>query len=660
MNTKGLEGTAKTVRALSMDAVQKANSGHPGLPMGCAELGSLMYGEVLTHTPKDPSWIDRDRFVLSAGHGSMLLYSLLHLCGYNISRDDLASFRSVGSKTPGHPEYGVTEGVETTTGPLGAGISNSVGMAIAETMLAAQFNTPKHTVIDHYTYTLAGDGCMMEGISSEAASLAGHLGLGKLVVLYDSNKISIEGSTELAFTEDVAARYRAYGWQTLSGDAYDFDGMAELIEQAKGETEKPTLITLTSTIGKGSPNKAGTHGVHGAPLGEEEVKAARRELGIPENEDFYVAPEALKYFEERSASWDKEYERWNTTFAEWAAENPELKKLWDSYFSKGKAAGEIPVEADLPVYPEGESEATRKVSGAVLQELAEAVPNLVGGSADLAPSNNTALKKYSDYSKEDRAGRNMHFGVREHAMGGVINGMTIHGGLRVFGATFLVFSDYMRPALRLAALMKLPVIFIFTHDSIYIGEDGPTHQPVEHLAGLRSIPGMKVLRPAGPQETVEAWKIAMEHTEGPTCLILTRQKLPTLAKADVHWKESVRSGAYTVVEPEGSPEVVILATGSEVSLAVEAAKKSSKQVRVVSVMDKGAFDRMSRKEMEQLIPSGVRTVVAEAGVSGDWGLYVDNKEDLFTINRFGESGAGAEVAAHLGYTAEALAKLCDR
>ncbi len=660
MNTKGLEGTAKTVRALSMDAVQKANSGHPGLPMGCAELGSLMYGEVLKHTPKNPSWIDRDRFVLSAGHGSMLLYSLLHLCGYNISRDDLASFRSVGSKTPGHPEYGVTEGVETTTGPLGAGISNSVGMAIAETMLAAQFNTPKHTVIDHYTYTLAGDGCMMEGISSEAASLAGHLGLGKLVVLYDSNKISIEGSTELAFTEDVAARYRAYGWQTLSGDAYDFDGMAELIEQAKGETEKPTLITLTSTIGKGSPNKAGTHGVHGAPLGEEEVKAARRELGIPENEDFYVAPEALKYFEERSASWDKEYERWNTTFAEWAAENPELKKLWDSYFSKGKAAGEIPVEADLPVYPEGESEATRKVSGAVLQELAEAVPNLVGGSADLAPSNNTALKKYSDYSKEDRAGRNMHFGVREHAMGGVINGMTIHGGLRVFGATFLVFSDYMRPALRLAALMKLPVIFIFTHDSIYIGEDGPTHQPVEHLAGLRSIPGMKVLRPAGPQETVEAWKMAMEHTEGPTCLILTRQKLPTLAKADVHWKESVRSGAYTVVEPEGSPEVVILATGSEVSLAVEAAKKSSKQVRVVSVMDKGAFDGMSRKEMEQLIPSGVRTIVAEAGVSGDWGLYVDNKEDLFTINRFGESGAGAEVAAHLGYTAEALAKLCDR
>ncbi|MFP4618893.1 MAG: transketolase [Spirochaetaceae bacterium] len=660
MNTKGLEGTAKTVRALSMDAVQKANSGHPGLPMGCAELGSLMYGEVLTHTPKDPSWIDRDRFVLSAGHGSMLLYSLLHLCGYNVSRDDLASFRSVGSKTPGHPEYGVTEGVETTTGPLGAGISNSVGMAIAETMLAAQFNTPKHTVIDHYTYTLAGDGCMMEGISSEAASLAGHLGLGKLVVLYDSNKISIEGSTELAFTEDVAARYRAYGWQTLSGDAYDFDGMAELIEQAKGETDKPTLITLTSTIGKGSPNKAGTHGVHGAPLGEEEVKAARRELGIPENEDFYVAPEALKYFEERSASWDKEYERWNTTFAEWAAENPELKKLWDSYFSNGKAAGEIPVEADLPVYPEGESEATRKVSGAVLQELAEAVPNLVGGSADLAPSNNTALKKYSDYTKEDRAGRNMHFGVREHAMGGVINGMTIHGGLRVFGATFLVFSDYMRPALRLAALMQLPVIFIFTHDSIYIGEDGPTHQPVEHLAGLRSIPGMKVLRPAGPQETVEAWKIAMEHTEGPTCLILTRQKLPTLAKADVHWKESVRSGAYTVVEPEGSPEVVILATGSEVSLAVEAAKKSSKQVRVVSVMDKGAFDRMSRKEMEQLIPSGVRTVVAEAGVSGDWGLYVDNKEDLFTINRFGESGAGAEVAAHLGYTAEALAKLCDR
>ncbi|MFO7850001.1 MAG: transketolase [Spirochaetia bacterium] len=660
MNKKGLERSALSVRALSMDAVQKANSGHPGLPMGCAELGSLMYGEVLKHTPKDPDWIDRDRFVLSAGHGSMLLYSLLHLSGYNVSKEDIASFRSVGSKTPGHPEYGVTEGVETTTGPLGAGFSNAVGMAIAETMLAQQFNTSEHPIIDHHTYALAGDGCMMEGISSEAASLAGHLGLGKLVIIYDSNKISIEGSTELAFTEDVAARYRAYGWQTLSGDAYDFDGMAELIEQAKGETGKPTLITLTSTIGKGSPNKAGTHGVHGAPLGEDEVKAARREIGIPENEEFYIAPEALEYFKERSASWEKEYDRWNTMFTEWAAKNPELKKLWDSYFSKGKEDSEIPADADLPVYPEGENEATRKVSGAVLQKLAETVPNLVGGSADLAPSNNTALKGYGDYSKGDRGGRNLHFGVREHAMGGIVNGMTAHGGFRVFAGTFLVFSDYMRPALRLSSLMKLPVIFIFTHDSFYLGEDGPTHQPIEHLAGLRSIPGMKVLRPADPQETVEAWKMAMEHTEGPTSLVLTRQKLPVSAKADVNWKESIRSGAYTVHEPDGDPEVVILASGSEVTLSIEAAEKSRKNVRVVSVIDKGTFDRMDRKEMAHLIPAGVRTVVAEAGKSEDWGLYVDSKEDLFTLNRFGESGPGKEVAAHLGFTAEALAVLCDR
>ena len=615
MNTEGLRAAALSVRALTMDAAQKANSGHPGLPMGCAELGSLMYGEVLKHTPKDPQWINRDRFVLSAGHGVLLLYSLLHMTGYNVSKDDIASFRQVGSNTPGHPEYRMTEGVETTTGPLGAGISNAVGMAIAETMMASRFNTGKHAVIDHYTYALAGDGCMMEGISSEAASLAGHLGLGKLIVIYDSNKITIEGNTGLAFTEDVEARYRAYGWQTLEGDAYDFDQMADLISRAKKETGKPTLIKLNSLIGKGSPNKAGTHGVHGAPLGDDEILEARKALGIPENEDFYVAPGAVDYFRTRAEDWNKSYTEWEKTFREWAKQNPGLKDEWDRFFSDG-----VPVEVEMPGYSEGDKEATRKVSGAILQKLADAIPNLVGGSADLAPSNNTLLKAYGDYGREDRSGRNLHFGVREHAMGGVANGIMLHGGFRVFAATFLVFSDYMRPALRLAALMKLPTTFIFTHDSIFIGEDGPTHQPVEHLMALRMIPGMKVLRPADPEETVEAWKMALENTGGPTSLILTRQKLEVFPKTDGKWREHLRNGAYIAADTDGDPDVVILASGSEVTMALEAAGKSRKKVRVVSVMDKGAFDKMKPAETETHVTRRARTVEAEADEPGDGGL----------------------------------------
>jgi transketolase len=655
MDIKGLEAAALSVRTLSMDAIEKANSGHPGLPMGCAELGALLYGEILAHTPKDPRWINRDRFVLSAGHGSMLLYSLLHLSGYPVSKDDIASFRQAGSITAGHPEYGLMEGVETTTGPLGAGFSNAVGMAVAETMLAARFNTETHRIIDHYTYALAGDGCMMEGISSEAASLAGHLGLGKLIVIYDSNKISIEGPTDLAFTEDVEARFHAYRWQTLSGDAYDFEGMAKLFAEAKAETDKPSLITLSSLIGKGSPNKAGTHGVHGAALGGEEVRAARKELGVPEDEDFYVAPAATDYFTGKSKSWNEAYERWQRAFQQWAKENPRLEKEWKSFFSKA-----LPVEAELPSFEAGYSEATRKVSGAVLQKLADALPNLVGGSADLAPSNNTALKAYDDYSRENRSGRNFHFGVREHAMGGIANGMTLHGGLRVFAATFLVFSDYMRPALRLASLMKLPVTFVFTHDSFYIGEDGPTHQPIEQLTALRSIPGMQVLRPADAEETVEAWKMALENGDGPTALVLTRQKLTVFPKADGDWRNSARRGAYIAGDCAGAPEVVILASGSEVNLAREAAEKSGKAVRVVSVLDKGAFDELDGKERETLIPQGTRVIVAEAGIGSGWGLYVNSREDLFTVNRFGESGAGSDVAAELGFTADALAELCGR
>ncbi|MFO7729911.1 MAG: transketolase, partial [Spirochaetia bacterium] len=524
-----------------------------------------------------------------------------------------------------------------------------------ETMLADTFNTDAHQVIDHYTYTLAGDGCMMEGVTSEAASLAGHLGLGKLIALYDSNSISIEGSTSLAFTEDVAARFEAYGWQVLKGDAYDFKQMQQLIQKAQKESGKPSLIVLTSIIGKGSPNKAGTHGVHGAALGDDEIVASRAELGIPADQDFYIDPKATEYFAGKQSLWREEFEEWNETFKAWATANPKLKAQWDVFM--GEAA---PAAVEYPDYETGFSEASRKVSGAVLQKLADAVPNLVGGSADLAPSNNTELKNYSHYDRHSRGGRNLHFGVREHAMGGITNGIALHGGLRPFAATFLVFSDYMRPAVRLAALMKLPVIFIYTHDSIYIGEDGPTHQPIEQLAALRTIPGLKVLRPADPQETVEAWKMAFEYTDGPTALVLTRQKLSTFEKADAQWRDSMRTGAYIVKEAKGSsPEVIILATGSEVGMALKAADLSSKRVRVVSVTDRHAFETMNPAEREQLLPASSRVVVAEAGVSSGWGVYVTTRSDLFTINRFGESGPGNEVAAQLGFTAENLAKLCD-
>ncbi|MGC9311172.1 MAG: transketolase [Sediminispirochaetaceae bacterium] len=665
MNTDGLTASALSVRALSMDAVQAANSGHPGLPMGCAEIGSLMYGEILKHAPHDPEWIDRDRFVLSAGHGSMLLYSLLHLSGYDLALDEIKKFRQIGSKCAGHPEYGLAPGVETTTGPLGAGFSNAVGMAIAETHLAEIFNTNQHTIIDHYTYALAGDGCLMEGISSEAASLAGHLGLGKLIVMYDSNSISIEGSTSLAFSENVAARFKAYGWQVLEGDAYNFQQMSQLIQKAQAETEKPSLIILTSIIGKGSPNKAGTHGVHGAPLGEEEVIASRRELGIPEEQAFFVHPEARNYFKQKQPLWRQQYVEWEETFKAWANANPDLKARWDTYMKPG-----FPQDIDFPNFGPGDEEATRKVSGAVLQKLADALPNLVGGSADLAPSNNSELKNYGHYSREDRGGRNFHFGVREHAMGGITNGIALHGGLRPFAATFLVFSDYMRPAIRLAALMKLPVIYIFTHDSIYIGEDGPTHQPVEQLAALRAIPALTVLRPGDPEETVEAWKIAVENKAGPTALVLTRQKVTTYPKADPDWSRSMRKGAYLVKDCDGTPDVVLLATGSEIGMALEAAGKSGKRVRVISIADLNTFlnqdtgereaDNGEREadtgEREALIPSGSRVVVVEAGISAGWGTLVTDQKDLFTINRFGESGPGEDVAAQLGFTVERLVK----
>ena len=453
MNKQAITAVANSVRTLAVDQVQSAKSGHPGLPLGCAELGALLYGEIMNHNPADSSWINRDRFVLSAGHGSTFLYALLHLSGYKLSIEDLKGFRQLGTLTPGHPEYGWTDGVETTTGPLGAGFSNAVGMAIAEEMLAAKFNTGKRKIIDHYTYALSGDGCMMEGITSEAASLAGHLGLGKLIVFYDDNGITIEGSTELAFTENVAARYEAYGWQVLKGDAYDLDGIVKLVEEAKSVKDKPSFIVLKSIIGKGSPNLAGTHKVHGAPLGDEERKLMRESLGIPVDQDFYVFPEAYKYFEEKRKEQAANYDAWKKDFASWQGENPELAKLWDRFMSGAALSID---DADMPQFEIGESVATRIASGKSLVSSCAAVPNLVGGSADLAPSNNTVVPDNGDFSRKDRAGRTLHFGIREHAMGGVTNGIVLHGGLRGYCATFLVFADYMRPTVRLAAIMKIP------------------------------------------------------------------------------------------------------------------------------------------------------------------------------------------------------------
>jgi len=644
-----LKKTATSVRALSMDAVQKANSGHPGLPLGIADLGALLFSQIMRHDPQRPDWADRDRFVLSAGHGSMFLYSLLHLSGYGLSLDEIKNFRQIGSKTPGHPEFGHTVGIETTTGPLGAGFSNAVGMAIAETMLAARFNTAADKIVDHYTYAISGDGCLMEGVSAEAASLAGHLKLGKLIVFYDSNSITIEGDTSIAFTEDVAKRFQAYGWQTLAGDAYDVQQVASLVEEAKRETEKPTLIILKSIIGYGAPNKAGSHSVHGSPLGADEVAASRAHLGIPVDKDFYVFPEVYDYMKDCAAAGRKLFDDWNTRFNAWAKANPELKKEWDLFMSGDLSA------AVYPPVKEGDKSATRVASGNTIQSLSESLPFLVGGSADLAPSNNTAMKGAGDYSAANRKGRVMHFGVREHAMGGVANGMLLHGGFRTFCATFLVFSDYMRPTVRLAALMNIPQIFVFTHDSIFVGEDGPTHQPIEHVESLRLIPNLLVLRPADAEETSLCWKLALEEKRRPSCMILTRQNLPWFKKNTD--KEKTLKLGYFIAKDEANPEVTVLASGSEVALALGAAAKSKKRVRVISVFSRELFIAQSKGDIAKLLGNGAKVVAAEAGVTTGWkGLA----SEVLGIDRFGESGPGEKVAERLGLTEENLLAMIER
>lgn len=655
MNIRALEKTALSVRALSIDAIQKANSGHPGLPLGAAELGAILYGELLRHDPSDPAWADRDRFILSAGHGSMFLYSLLHLSGYrDITLDDIKSFRQIGSRAAGHPEYGMAAGIEATSGPLGQGISMAAGFAAAETMLAARFNTDTHKIVDHYTYVLAGDGCLMEGVSAEASSFAGHQGLGKLIVFYDSNKITIDGSTDLAFTEDVAKRYEAYGWQILRGSMYDFEEIAKLTAQAKAESGKPSLIMLTSIIGKGAPNKQNTAGIHGAPLGNEEVAAARAELGIPG--DFYIAPEALDYFKAKQAEWKKIRADWQALFAAWSEKNPEKRKEWDRFHS-GKAA-----PAALPSYKAGEKTATRTAGNKALTAVAIANANLVGGAADLKGPNAVGLPADAGtWTKQNRAGRYIHFGIREFAMAAICNGISLHGGFRPFCATFMVFSDYLRPALRLSALMKQPVIYVLTHDSIFVGEDGPTHQPIEHLASLRIIPNLRTLRPADAEETAEAWAMAMERGSGPTALILSRQNLTVFPKADPNWKQNLRIGAYIVRQTgDGTPDAVIIATGSEVGLALEAVEKAGgKKLRVVSMISKELFESQPAGVRDAIVPPGTRAIVCEAGVHSGWERWA-KPEDILSIDRFGESGPAAKTAEHLGFTADALLKIINR
>lgn len=660
MDILSLQKIALSMRSLTIDAIQKANSGHPGLPLGAAELGAFLYGEEMTYDPTDTSWINRDRFILSAGHGSMFLYSILHIAGFPLTIDDIAAFRQVGSACPGHPEYRVTPGVETTTGPLGQGLANAVGMAIGEKMMAARFNTAEAAIFDHFTYALVGDGCLQEGVASEACSLAGTLGLGKLIVYYDSNAITIDGSTSLAFTEDVGTRFEAYGWQVLRGDMYDFDGLKTLTERAKAEKDKPSIIILKSIIGKGAPTKQGTAGIHGSPLGAEEAERAKAALGIPQDKPFWVAPEAYTYFEGRRKALAAKKAQWRKTFDGWRAANPGLSAELSAWYANTPESA-----PELPAFAQGDKLATRNASGKCLAAMAKAWPNLVGGSADLMGPNVVQLPALPsgapvDFNRNNPAGRYLHFGIREHGMAAIANGLALYGGLRPFVATFLVFADYLRPSIRMAALMKLPVIYVFTHDSIFVGEDGPTHEPVESLTALRTIPGLTVLRPADAEETGVAWLMAMQNVDGPTAIVLSRQNLPVLQKADPDWADTMKLGAYVVRNPDTTPDITLVASGSEVSLALKAAdivlgKKPSLAVSVVSMPCREAFFAASRTIRDVMLPPQAKIFVAEAGIAMGW-EQIAPRENIFSIERFGESGPGDKVAEHLGFTAEKFAE----
>jgi transketolase len=647
-----------TIRTLAIDAVQKANSGHPGAPMGLAPAAYVLWTQILKHSPKNPQWPDRDRFVLSGGHASMLLYSLLHLTGYDVSLEDIMSFRQWESKTPGHPEYGHTPGVETTTGPLGQGFANAVGMAMAERHLAAVYNRPGHQIIDHYTYVMCGDGDMMEGITAEAASLAGHLGLAKLICLYDDNGISIEGSTDIAFTEDVALRFKAYHWNVLRvDDGNDLDAIFSAIKSAQTESRQPTLILLRTQIAFGSPNKQGSASAHGEPLGKEEVCLTKRNLGCPEDAFFCIADPVLEVFRRCVDKGRTAESLWLERVSAYAKTFPELAVKWR------EALAGIPPhgwDEELPDFSNTTAIATREASGMVLNAIAKNVPTLIGGSADLAPSTKTLIKGSPDFQKDSYDGRNIRFGVREHAMGGILSGMALHKGLRPYGATFFVFTDYFRPAIRLATLMRLPVIYVLTHDSIAVGEDGPTHQPVEHLASLRAIPGLTVIRPADASETAEAWRLAITITEGPVVLILSRQKLPVLDRSPYGSADGLSRGAYILAESSRKPDIILIGTGSEVHLALQARQQLEKEgvsARVVSMPSWELFEKTPQEYRDRVLPPEVTARIAiEAGVPMGWERYVGADGTVIGIRRFGASAPGELLMEKFGYTAENVVK----
>ena len=661
-----------TLRFLAVDAVQKANSGHPGLPLGAAPMAYVLWTRFLRFNPRRPEWFDRDRFVLSAGHGSALLYSLLHLTGYDLPLEELQSFRQWGSMTPGHPERGHTPGVEVTTGPLGQGFANAVGMAMAEAHLGALFNRPDFPVVDHFTYVLASDGDLMEGVASEAASLAGDLGLGKLICLYDDNRITLAGSTDLVFREDKAARFRAYGWHTVHiDDGNDLQAIEEAITAAQQETALPSLILVRTHIGYGSPHKQDTYEAHGSPLGEEEVRLTKHNLDWPTEPSFFVPAEASRVFREAGARGEEAEREWERALAGYTSTHPDLARAFTAAMSNELAPG---WDAGLPTFsPQGKELATRSASGDVLNVLASRVPYLLGGSADLNPSTKTVLKGRGDFQDPDvsvadtqgavgdswdRTGRNLAFGVREHGMGSIANGLAAHGGTIPFVSTFLIFSDYMRPPMRLAALSGLHVIYVFTHDSIGLGEDGCTHQPIEQLANLRAVPGLTVIRPADANETVVAWRVAVANTGGPVALVLTRQELPTLDRTLVASKEGVERGAYVLAEPEevASLDLILIASGSEVFLVLDVWKRLTDEgvhARVVSMPSWELFEAQSREYRESVLPTAVRARLAvEAGATQGWCKYVGDEGSIIGIDRFGSSAPGERVMHELGFNAE--------
>lgn len=645
------------IRVLSADAIQKANSGHPGLPLGAAPVAYELWANHMNHNAKDPKWANRDRFILSAGHGSMLLYSLLHLFGYGLTLDDIKQFRQDDSLTPGHPEYGHTVGVEATTGPLGAGMAMAVGMAMAEAHLASIFNKPGYPVVDHYTYALGGDGCMMEGISSETFSLAGTLGLDKLIIFYDSNNISIEGGTDIAFTENVQERMKAFGFQLLEvADGNDMAAIGKAIEEAKADTEHPSFITVHTQIGYGCPAKQGKASAHGAPLGEDNIIAMKENLGWPSTEPFYVPDEVYKHYEELGKKGEEAEAKWQALFAEYAAKYPEMKAKWDAFHRDVDAQALLDNE-DFWAY-EDKPQATRSLSGIMINRLKSIMPQLIGGSADLAPSNKTYMDGEGDFKKGNYSGRNLHFGVRELAMGGITNGLALYGGLRPYAGTFFVFSDYMKPMIRLAALMKLPTTYVLTHDSIGVGEDGPTHEPIEQLAMLRAMPNVNVFRPADATETAAGWYLAATSKQTPTALVLTRQNLPQLSGSS---KDALKGGYVLADSTKAVPDAIIIASGSEVELGVNAKEALAKEgidVRVVSMPCMDLFDKQSDAYKESVLPKAVRARVAvEAGADFGWGKYVGLDGQTIAMTGFGASAPAGILFKKFGFTPEHVAEV---